>query len=959
MNIRRFLLAVGVLTLCYLFQLAPVFAHTPRDANFLQPEISKEWLTLRTPHFNIHYEATNRMAAGQMAKVAEQVHERLTGWLEWEPKESTEVVILDSVDFSNGMATPIPFNRFQIYMPAPVEGRLLDHNPWLDMVFTHEYVHILQLDMVSGAPKRVRDIFGRLSNLFSIFVFPQLFAPSWVTEGLAVYGESDNAEGYGRLNSAWYESAMRLEVERGLRSLTEISFEGYSGGDWPYGQIYLYGAFFMQFIEEQYGREKLNQYFQTYSDNLIPWRMDNRSKEVLGQTPQKTWHEFSRYLKKRFKPQLNEIKAKGENLTQDLVNDPYESSLLTATDSGNLYFYHNDALSEPTVRRLRHDGIGQILFSALRVRHMDWHDQSGLLLNREAVCDNVKLYTDLYLWHPGEDEPTRLTECGRYRFAVWRPNGEAIAALQLDQDKSRLLLLDAKGASPKVLSELPSGDVIGHLSWAPDGLSIVAAVKRELSGWNIELFDLEFGQWRFLTRNSDIESRPEFSVDGQHINFLSDRNGVWNLRQLQLGSGEVVTLSNTASAVTEAVQMPDRTFRMVEYRADGMAITTLDDPSSIGVAYPAQSEPAFQVRSIAADAEPVAMTEADYDPLETLKPRSWFPLFFMNNSDTSYIGVAIHGRDVLGFHHWSAMPLHYIDQRELGGQATYSFDDRITLSMQRQFLQHSRSASREYIEDEWRVQLLFNHWINSLDNSLYAAAGVAVERSDWELVSGSGQDLDAEDTLAGVILGYDDTEYYRQSVSLVDGRQLRLSLETYDLLGQSDHSGETILFDWKEYLRMNEGQVLKLRMIVAWGDKAIEPYELGGEIETLSELGGITELGRRLFPLRGFASGHNELSGNNVGFISAEWRYPLGRYYDGWFVPPVGLGRHSLSLFIDSGDAWGSDDSFKPHTGIGAEWSGEVLLGYNMIHLGVTFGLAHGLGDLGDDRLYLKVGLPM
>lgn len=946
---------------CYLALLSPVGAHTPKGANFLQPEIQQEWLTLRSAHFNIHYEASNSEAAGHMAMVAERVHKRLTGWLGWEPEERTEVVVMDNVDFPNGMATPVPYSRFQIYMPTPVEGQLMDHSPWLDMVFTHEYVHILQLDMASGAPKRLRDIFGRLGNIFSIFIFPQLFAPSWVTEGLAVYGESDNPDGYGRLNGAWYESVMRMEVERGLRSLAEESFEGYSGGRWPYGQIYLYGAYFMQFIETRYGRDAVRRYFQVYSGNLIPWRMDNRSRQVFGQSAKTVWQEFQTYLKRRFKPQLAKIRAQGGGLGRVLVDEPYVNSLLTATASGDLFYYHNDAQSEPTVRRLRQDGSHQVLFPARRVKHMDWHEQSGLLLNREAVCDNVKLYTDLYLWHPGDRSPTRLTRCGRYRIAAWRPDGGAIAALQLDEGASRLLLLSARGDSPELLAELPSGQAIGYMAWAPDGASIVAAVKREQSGWNLELFDLEKRRWRLLTKNSDIETRPQFSADGRRINFLSDHDGVWNLRQLQLDSGEVVTLSNTVSAVSEAVEMPDQSFRLVEYHSNGMAITALDSPRLVLDSYPAKSAQDFRVQSISAEADaPLETLETKkYNPLDTLKPRSWFPLAVIDGGDTPYTGIAIQGEDVLGFHRWSAMPLYYPEQHELGGLAYYSFDDRITLSVQRQFRKRGGNRSVEYIEDEQRIQLLVSHWLNSLDYSLYAAAGLAVEQSDWNVVRGSGRNLEAEDTLAGIVLGYDSTEFYRRSISWVDGRRLGLTLESYDLLGQSDHSGKTFRFDWKEYLRLDEGQVLKLRMMFAWGDQGIEPYDLGGEVEGLSGPGGIMGLGTRHLPLRGFSSGNSKMSGANMGLISAQWRYPLGLYHNGWLAPPIGLGRHSLSLFIDSGDAWNAGESFKPYTGIGAEWSGELLIGYNMIHIGVTFGVAHGMGRLGEDRIYLKVGLPL
>ena len=156
------------------------------DKNLLMPEVTKDWKTLETPHFRIHHEAENAGYAQNLAAIAERVHGRLSGWLEWQPQERTEVVILDTVDTSNGSASPLPYNRISIYMPAPVDGELMDQTPWLEFVFTHEYVHILHLDMAYGAPQKVRNVFGRSMDLFTLFDFPQIFAPTWVTEGLAV-----------------------------------------------------------------------------------------------------------------------------------------------------------------------------------------------------------------------------------------------------------------------------------------------------------------------------------------------------------------------------------------------------------------------------------------------------------------------------------------------------------------------------------------------------------------------------------------------------------------------------------------------------------------------------------------------------------------------------------------------------------------------------------------------------
>ena len=954
---------LAVILLCSLGILPPTHAQIPRDPNFLQPDIQQTWKTAETAHFRIHYEARNEAYVLRMGSMAERVHDRLSGWLKWQPKEKTELVILDNADFSNGYASPIPYNRFSIFLPTPVEGQLVGQDAWLETVLTHEYIHTLQLDMAEGAPEKVRDVFGRLNNLFSIFVFPQIFAPSWVTEGLSVYGESDNAEQHGRLNSAWYDAQMRMEVTRGLRSLTELSFEGYSGSRWPFGQIYLYGAYFFEFIEARYGRNKIQNYIQIYSSNLIPWRMDNRSQRVFGKPAEEVWREYQDYLKSKFKIQLEQIARKGRATTKTLHDRQFINRFLTASSEGDLYFFHDDASSHPVVQRLRQDGSLETLFEFQGVVHLDWHDQSGLLISRRSVCDNLKLYTDLYRWRPGDGEPKRLTHCGRYPRAAWHPDGSEIAAVLLEQSSSKIVLLDAQGEVMQTITPSGDNDVIGHIAWSPDGLELVAAVKGDKDDWNLELLNVDRRQWWWLTRSKDVEIRPQFSADGRKVYFLSDRNGVWNLRQLVLATGEVSTLSNTLSAIAEAQQMPDEGFRLVEYQSDGEAIIALTDNRPVGESYPAIDTAYASVapgEERRADESIAFESISEYSPLNTLKPTSWFPLLSLGEDETSYAGVIIGGADVLGFHRWSALPVYYLDQQTLGGFAEYSFDDRVIISYQREYqLSGSDSAARRFLDDEIRLQLLVRHAFNSVDRTLSVAGGVARETIDRELNKGSGSDYQLEDALTGIILGYDDSEYYRHGISFMDGRQINLTTESYDLFGQSDHEGATARLDWREYLSLGDGHALKVRLMLAQGDDGIRPYELGGESEPLSELGGATGLGRRVFPLRGFASGNHEMTGTNLGMASVEWRMPLGLYYDGWFVPPLGLGRHSLSLFVDSGDAWNGVDSREFHTGIGIEWKGEVLIGYDLIHAGVTVGVAHGFGTLGENRLYLQVGLPL
>jgi hypothetical protein len=529
---------------------------------------------------------------------------------------------------------------------------------------------------------------------------------------------------------------------------------------------------------------------------------------------------------------------------------------------------------------------------------------------------------------------------------------------------SRLVLLDASGKMLTVLAEMTMGETLGHLDWSPDGASVVASVQRKKSGWNLELLDVKTRQWHALTSGNDLVQRPQFSKDGSEIYFLSDHGKVWNLRRLKLAGKNIDTISNTASIITEAVQMPDKSYRLVEYTPAGKIITALEptadkDISSYPVA--ASSVPAVSSISNAADYQPYPYTEVtNYSPWNTLKPHSWFPLLDSSAELASYAGIMINGSDALDFHKWNATPLYYYDQKMLGGLASYSFYNNVTLSAQRQlFIWGAPNAAVRYRDEEVRYQALLHHSFNTLDSSLYVAAGVASEALKTQVIKGAGTDQDYNNKIAGAIAQYDNSRGYKNSIAPVEGRRVQLLGESYDQLGGSDFSGKTSRIDWNEYFALGGNHALHIRLLRAEGDAGIRPYYLGGVSEVLSKIGGQTGLGRRDFPLRGYPSGLAALSGSNMGLLTAEWKIPLGYHYDGWFVPPLGIGRESLTVFVDSGDAWNQGEIIEAKTGIGMEWNIEALLGYDLLHLATTLGFARGVDSGGENRVYLRVTLPL
>jgi len=69
--------------------------------------------------------------------------------------------------FSNGYASPYPFNFIGIILSPPDEGELLQNREWLELVLTHEFTHIVHLDKASRGPLLMRRIFaGSCSGRF-------------------------------------------------------------------------------------------------------------------------------------------------------------------------------------------------------------------------------------------------------------------------------------------------------------------------------------------------------------------------------------------------------------------------------------------------------------------------------------------------------------------------------------------------------------------------------------------------------------------------------------------------------------------------------------------------------------------------------------------------------------------------------------------------------------------------
>lgn len=935
----------------------------PVDSRILQPSPSQHWQTLTSEHFQFHFTQQQAAYAHELAAIAEQVHSKLSPLLNWSPSRKTQVVINDSTDSSNGASTPLPYDQLYIYMTPPVSGDLLSRNEWMEEVFTHEYTHILHNDQAAGWPLFLRRIFGSTTALpWSVMSYPQLSAPHWLSEGIAIYMES--LSGGGRNHSAIYNAKMREEVHKGLNSLTEESYEGYNPVRWPFGHVYLYGAYFFQFIEARYGQDKIFDYITNYSDNLIPWRMNKRAKEAFGKSAHALWDEFQTYLKHRFEPQIVKIQANGETPGKILTSSKYLNQFVTPGPDGSVFYYHSDLISAPEIRQTFPDGRTKTVRKMHGVTFMAWHQDKGLLIGQAQVCDNTSTYNDILLLPPQAHIPKRITHCARIKHAVWSADGMGFYAVQTGDGRSTLSSISLNGEITPLLPTRP-GEVLGQISASPTGDTLALQIKTTRTGWNIEAFSTASHKRRPLTHNHDIEINPRYSNDGKSLYFISDHGDQMELRKLDIASGEVTTLSNSLGYAIDVSIDSASNITAVEYTGQGQRLRRISGNSTFSKPYKAIAEslpapntlslqPNFQQKLEVASKAPVT----EYRPLQTLRPFGWAPVFNITDQFDSLVGIQLSGEDILGFHHWSATPLYFDheDINRLGGSLVYSYYDRffisgssvITTGADENTPTTSVPASWD---EESRIQVLMQKPWNHRDYGWRLGLGSAWENIDHHASLATKR---SRDQISGITLNFNNLELYGQSISPTEGFAARVTAETYDLGGNSDHSGSALITSLSGMFNAGGNHTLFGRLTSGTGDKGIKPFSLGEPDDVIATISGVTQLGARRFSLRGFKR-QSALTGNRFLRTTAEWRFPIASVYDGFSSVPVGAGKIHGAAFIDSATINNKTTDSSWHTGVGIELTTDLLIGYDAFTIPITIGFAQGLDtELGSSNAYIR-----
>jgi Tol biopolymer transport system component len=953
-------------------KLARAIAFAALALGFASPTAAADWrlhwTTIETPHFSIHYPDGLEPYARHAAVVAEDVHQRVTAWMGWAPRGKTQIVVQDDVDAANGSASVIPYRAIRLLATMPGEDSNLDvYDDWLETLITHEYEHVVHMDMARGVPAALRYVFGRIFSLSAV-------VPTFMIEGLAVYTETLGTSG-GRGRSTTTDMLLRAAVlEKRLQPLSRWTTLSYS--TWPAGHYpYEFGGAFHLWIGERYGH-RFGEFYRLHAGQIFPWLYNHDAKRIFGKSWYALYREFADDLAARAEGVRTRVEAEGVTPTTRLTTTGERTIQPRFAPNGwYLAWWENSPHHRP--RMISYDRIS-------KRAHRLFESDSGAGLSWSPLSDRIAYvrrhpvridyaYNDLYLFDRKAKKRIRLTTGARASDPDLAPDYRSIVFVQNHEGASDLALYRfATGKVERLTNNPPLGPQVSAPRFSPDGTRIALSMRAD-GNRDVYLLDPATRALTRITYDPADDESPCFSPDGRRLFFVSDATGIANVHAFDLEERRLWRVTNVVGgAFTPDVSPDGKQLAFAGYSSRGYDIYVMDLDESTWTPVPYRRLEIAEAGDLGIDEEnraperpAVASTTHPYRPWATLWPRYWMPWVAAGDEDL-LVGARTSGADVLDEHEWNASVFYGVNS----GAVNYGVDyaNRQTYPTLGVWNSLNQVYFGKILRDgdrlrEYRERRLGVGTSAAFPITTQLVATVAYRllwRDALTPIPASETNPPNAGVFSGVTAGiaYSDADGPAYSVSSERGGSyaVRASVDT-SLLG-SDYDVQTYGASVSHFVGIGDSHhvfAFSADAGFAEGDRLRQrAFRMGGFLGVYP-LGVSTE-GR--YTLRGFAP--SAFLGQRAATATVEYRFPIWWIERGIGLLPFFFERISGTVYADAGSAWDGmwEGRDAVHAGVGANVRLAMLFSYGF-PLSLNVGMARGLGDRGIWAWTVMIGSPL
>jgi hypothetical protein len=887
------------------------------------------WRTIETDHFVIHYYVPLDDIARRVAAVAERSHRTLVPVLGHEPREKTQVVVVDDTDGANGFASVLPRNQITLFATAPNAGSVLaDHDDWLYGLFVHEYTHIVHLDTIGGLASYYNAIFGKIWA-------PNQTMPRWVIEGIATYEESKRSSS-GRTRASQFDMYLRVPaLKHQSLGLDEVSNAPLR---FPRGNTaYLYGGHFLRYVFDRFGDDTLRTMSHAGGSATIPFGINRQLDTAIGRNFDELYGDWKRHLRDKATLQLEAVERRqprgGRRLTVigEVARNPRYSR-----DGKELYWLEADGVRDTMVRKVTRGADRRSARDVRRIDRVGTFDLDGdgaVVYEQSQSFKDVYAFQDLYRWDVKGDRVERLTRGERARDPAIAPDGERIAYSRNGGSTSEIVVLDRRRPDARLVVWKGSGrwDQAFNPSWSPDGTRIaftawrtggvrdvlVVPADRENVGLGPDVIE--------VTHDRALDGDPAFSPDGRWLYFTSDRTGISNVFAWDLAGGALWQVTNTIGGVTEMTVSPDgASLAYGDFVGTGWDLYELAlDPRRWTPALPyVDDRPPPTVVNVD---EVVVSAPRPYRAIETLAPRSWEGRFAVGQFGQA-LTLQTSAADVAGLHGWTLGSTLELERGDVSVGGAYGYSGlRPGLRVA-----GARSIARR---TNFRIDNIPQPWTEEV-YSLTAAIGIPPRRNDGSAVSISlDYDFDwfrrlsapsmvanPDETLPGVPLsdvrtagvalraGFGNVRAYLYGVGPGEGMEMNGSVRVDHPAVGSSARQIVVSWFWRGYWKMPWGESNNLMLRYTGGVRAGDNVRGAG-----FALGGVPSqdiaqsiIDSTRFGGTGYLRGYEQraVAGNIFHLANVEYRHQIVTIEKGASSLPFYVKRMHAAALVDGGAAY-------------------------------------------------------
>ena len=565
-----------------------------------------QFFSFETEHVRIlYYDTNHRYLISHLARCFENSFAFHSNLFNYQSAEKVNILCHDLSDYGTGGATTVPWNYVIVALePFDYVYETSPTNERMNWLMHHELAHIVAMDKAVGLDRNARKIFlGKVEptaeNPITIFYTyltnPRRYAPRWFHEGIAVFLETWMAGGLGRVLGGYDEMVFRTMIydDSYFYDIVGLESEG-TTIDFQIGaNSYLYGARFVTYLANQYGPEKILEWFNRTEQSKRYFA--NQFKQVYGRSLDEEWSHWIRWENQWQKKNLESVQTNPttpyRNITKVALGsvsrafyDPGVNKIYTAI----LYpgsFAYTTAID---VGNGKIEKICEVPSPALYyVSALAYDYSSGNLF---YTTDNSRAWRDLNCVNVRDGKSKLLLKDARVGDLAFNSADQALWGVQHHNGLSIVVRFLPPYNQWQNILQLSYGKDIFDLDISPDGKYLTASLI-EISGRQ-RLIRMEIE--KLLQANDTFEVLFEFednapanfvySPDGKSLFGTSYYSGVSNVYRYDFETREMNLITNTETGFFRPVVVSSDSIIVFRYTGDGFV------PAMISCKSPARAK---------------------------------------------------------------------------------------------------------------------------------------------------------------------------------------------------------------------------------------------------------------------------------------------------------------------------------------------------------------------------------